>query len=68
MAEDRPPNLAARTLRLLRPSHQHSAYSATVLLMGAVMVSRVIGYVREAYIACVSRAFTLVPDPYQVEE
>ena len=51
MAEDRRPNLAARTLRLLRPSHQHSAYSATVLLMGAVMLSRVIGYVREAYIA-----------------
>src|SRR5512146_3037553 len=51
MADERPPTLAARTLRLLRPSHQHSAYSATVLLMGAVMVSRVIGYVREAYIA-----------------
>jgi len=40
-----------RLLRLLRPSHQHSAYSATVLLMTAVMLSRVIGYVREAYIA-----------------
>src|SRR3954470_19275502 len=51
MAEDRPPNLASRTLRLLRPSHEHSAYSATVLLMSAVMLSRVIGYVREAYIA-----------------
>src|SRR3954447_24457480 len=51
MAADRPPNLASRTLRLLRPSHEHSAYSATVLLMFAVMLSRVIGYVREAYIA-----------------
>jgi len=40
-----------RLLRLLRPSHQHSAFSATLLLMSAVMVSRVIGYVREAYIA-----------------
>jgi putative peptidoglycan lipid II flippase len=40
-----------RFLRHLRPSHQHSAYSATLLLMSAVMVSRVIGYVREAYIA-----------------
>ena len=38
-------------LRLLRPSHQHSAFSATVLLMTAVMLSRIIGYVREAYIA-----------------
>jgi putative peptidoglycan lipid II flippase len=41
----------ARLLRLLRPSHQHSAFSATLLLMTAVMLSRVIGYVREAYIA-----------------
>jgi len=40
-----------RILRLLRPSHQHSAFSATLLLMTAVMLSRVIGYVREAYIA-----------------
>src|SRR5881398_235879 len=40
-----------RVLRLLRPSHQHTAYSATLLLMTAIMLSRVIGYVREAYIA-----------------
>jgi len=40
-----------KVLRLLRPSHQHSAFSATLLLMSAVMLSRVIGYVREAYIA-----------------
>jgi putative peptidoglycan lipid II flippase len=40
-----------RILRLLRPSHQHTAFSATLLLMTAVMLSRVIGYVREAYIA-----------------
>jgi putative peptidoglycan lipid II flippase len=38
-------------LRFLRPSHQHTAFSATLLLMGTVMLSRVIGYVREAYIA-----------------
>lgn len=37
--------------RFLRPSHQHTAFSATLLLMGTVMLSRVIGYVREAYIA-----------------
>jgi putative peptidoglycan lipid II flippase len=41
----------SKLLRHLRPSHQHSAFSATVLLMSAVMASRVIGYVREAYIA-----------------
>jgi putative peptidoglycan lipid II flippase len=41
----------ARTLRLFRPTHQHSELSATVLLMSAVMLSRVIGYLREAYMA-----------------
>src|SRR3954469_17875243 len=51
MAEDRPPNFASRTLRLLAPSLEHSAYSATVLLMVAVLLSRIIGYAREAYIA-----------------
>jgi len=40
-----------RWLRNLRPSHQHTAFSATLLLMSAIMASRVIGYVREAYIA-----------------
>jgi putative peptidoglycan lipid II flippase len=40
-----------KALRFFRPSHQHSAFSATVLLMGTVMLSRAIGYVREAYIA-----------------
>jgi len=38
-------------LRFFRPSHQHTAFSATLLLMGTVMLSRVIGYAREAYIA-----------------
>src|SRR5438128_3425462 len=41
----------ARLLRFFHPSHQHSAFSATVLLMTAIMTSRVIGYIREAYIA-----------------
>src|ERR1700723_52375 len=40
-----------RLLRFFRPSHQHTAGSATVLLMGAITLSRVIGYIREAYIA-----------------
>jgi putative peptidoglycan lipid II flippase len=43
--------LLARITRVLRPSHQHSAYSATLLLMSTVMLSRIIGYIREAYIA-----------------
>jgi len=41
----------ARFFRFFRPSHQHTALSATLLLMGTVMLSRVIGYAREAYIA-----------------
>lgn len=44
-------SLFQRFQRLFRPSHQHSAFSATILLVVAIMASRVIGYVREAYIA-----------------
>ncbi len=40
-----------KLLRFFRPSHQHTALSATLLMMGTVMLSRVIGYAREAYIA-----------------
>src|SRR5882724_12869381 len=42
---------SGRIMRVFRPSHQHSAMSATLLLMSAVMLSRIIGYLREAYIA-----------------
>lgn len=38
-------------LRLLRPSHQHTELSATFLLMTTILASRVIGYLREMYIA-----------------
>ncbi|MGI9101322.1 MAG: murein biosynthesis integral membrane protein MurJ [Terriglobales bacterium] len=48
---DEPSGRFSRAARVLRPSHQHSAFSATLLLMSAVLLSRVIGYVREAYIA-----------------
>lgn len=44
-------SLLSRALRLLRPSHQHSAFSATLLLMVAVLLSRVLGFAREMYIA-----------------
>ena len=40
-----------RLLRFFRPSHQHTAFSATLLLMTAITLSRVVGYLREAYIA-----------------
>src|SRR5580704_10001748 len=46
-----PPGFGSRLLRVLRPSHQHSVFSATVLLMGSVMASRALGYLREMYIA-----------------
>ena len=45
------PSFFSRAVQALRPSHQHSAFSATLLLMSAILLSRVIGYVREAYIA-----------------
>jgi putative peptidoglycan lipid II flippase len=35
---------------LLRPSHAHSAFSATVLLMASTFLSRIIGLVRVKYI------------------
>lgn len=53
----------ARVARHLRPSHEHSAFSATVLLAGAVALSRVIGYLRDAYIAWAFGAGAIT-DPY----
>ena len=47
----KPEGLSSRLLRNLRPSHQHSAFSATLLLMASVMLGRVIGYLREMYVA-----------------
>jgi putative peptidoglycan lipid II flippase len=46
-----PGQTPAGLLRFFRPSHQHTAFSATLLLISAVMLSRVIGYARDAYIA-----------------
>src|SRR6266478_7883125 len=40
-----------RFLRIFRPSHEHTAFSATVLLVTAIMISRVVGFLREMYIA-----------------
>ena len=48
---DKSLNLPARLLRNLHPAHQHSAFSATLLLMASVMLARVIGYLREMYVA-----------------
>ncbi|MBB6145963.1 putative peptidoglycan lipid II flippase [Silvibacterium bohemicum] len=40
-----------RALAILRPSHRHTAFTATLLLMGSAMASRVIGLVKTKYIA-----------------
>ena len=50
-SSDQAPSFWARLLRILRPSHQHTAFSATLLLMGSVLASRLLGYLREMYIA-----------------
>jgi putative peptidoglycan lipid II flippase len=44
------PSRWARVFTLLRPSHAHSAFSATVLLMASTFLSRIIGLVRVKYI------------------
>jgi putative peptidoglycan lipid II flippase len=50
-------------LRLFRPSHQHTAFSATLLLVTTIMLSRVVGFLREWYIAWAFGA-TSVTDAY----
>ena len=40
----------ARGLRMLRPTHAHTAFTATVLLMASTFLSRIIGLVRVKYI------------------
>ncbi len=40
-----------RALRVFRPSHRHTAFTATLLLMLSAFLSRIIGLVRTKYIA-----------------
>ncbi|MGP8253577.1 MAG: murein biosynthesis integral membrane protein MurJ [Terracidiphilus sp.] len=47
----RPRSRWARGLGLLHPSHAHSVFSATVVLMASAFLSRIIGLVRVKYIA-----------------
>jgi putative peptidoglycan lipid II flippase len=47
----RPISFARRFFLLLDPSRVHTAFSATVLLVTAILLSRVVGFVREMYIA-----------------
>ncbi|HZQ18710.1 MAG TPA: murein biosynthesis integral membrane protein MurJ [Terriglobales bacterium] len=43
--------IARRFLLLLNPSREHTAFSATVLLITAILLSRIVGFLREMYIA-----------------
>lgn len=45
------PSRWMRVLHMLRPSHAHTAFSATVFLMAFQLLSRIIGLVRGKYIA-----------------
>jgi putative peptidoglycan lipid II flippase len=44
-------SVGRRILLLLHPSREHTAFSATVLLVTAILLSRVVGFLREMYIA-----------------
>ncbi len=55
--------LVQRFLRIFRPSHQHTAFSATVLLVTTIMLSRMVGFLREIYVAWAFGA-TPVTDAY----
>jgi putative peptidoglycan lipid II flippase len=48
-----PASRFARLLSLLRPSHSHTAYTATVLLMASAILSRFMGLARVKYIALI---------------
>ncbi|MBV9342764.1 MAG: murein biosynthesis integral membrane protein MurJ [Acidobacteria bacterium] len=52
-----------RFSKIFRPSHQHSALSATVLLATTILLSRAFGFLREMYIAWAFGA-TSVTDAY----
>src|SRR5258708_31182620 len=43
----------SRIAGLLRPSHEHTPISAAIALVSGLCVSRLLGYVREAYVASV---------------
>ncbi len=47
----KPATVWRRGLALLRPSHRHSVFSATVILMVSTFLSRIMGLVRVKYIA-----------------
>src|SRR5438128_3731168 len=58
-----PISFSRRFLRLLHPSREHTAFSATVLLVTTILLSRIVGFLREMYIAWAFGA-TKITDAY----
>lgn len=56
-------SVARRFLLLLNPSREHTAFSATILLVSAILLSRIVGFLREMYIAWAFGA-TSITDAY----
>ncbi len=50
-ARDAEPRRSRKILQHLSPSREHSVTSAALLLMVATMLARVVGYLRDAYVA-----------------
>src|SRR5205809_4397966 len=58
-----PISFLRRFIRLLHPSREHTAFSATVLLITTILLSRIVGFLREMYIAWAFGA-TKITDAY----
>jgi putative peptidoglycan lipid II flippase len=50
-ATSQPRSITRRFVQLLHPERVHTAFSATVLMVAAILLSRVVGFLREMYIA-----------------
>jgi len=55
--------ISRRFLRLFHPSRQHTAFSAAVLLAATILLSRIVGFLREIYVAWAFGA-TKITDAY----
>src|ERR1051326_327442 len=58
-----PRSFLQRLTRIFLPSHQHTAFSATVLLVATILLSRMVGFLREIYVAWAFGA-TSITDAY----
>jgi len=58
-----PVSFSRRLFRLFHPSREHTAFSATVLLVSTILLSRIVGFLREMYIAWAFGA-TKITDAY----